>query len=232
MPKKRSSTMRKKKHTIKRCNSKSKVKTMKKQKRRTRSKIMKSRRFTRNVKGGGFFNKKYKMPKTSTDFNLDDTYQKMENERLMNVCKDPEDKDNDCYNNIKDYIKQYHPLLDELLKSENVDIVKEKLKNAFLDAKSEIGYSYSYTIKNLMKTIIKEFLVGDLGKKYVDKFVEENPEDKDVLDFRAAEKEQYDLLSQYDNDPRFDNVSQAERTRIDHYMDKPYEVMIHKLIKL
>ena len=232
MPKKRSSTMRKKKHTIKRCNSKSKVKTMKKQKRRTRSKIMKSRRFTRNVKGGGFFNKKYKMPKTSTDFNLDDTYQKMENERLMNVCKDPEDKDNDCYNNIKDYIKQYHPLLDELLKSENVDIVKEKLKNAFLDAKSEIGYSYSYTIKNLMKTIIKEFLVGDLGKKYVDKFVEENPEDKDVLDFRAAETEQYDLFSEHDDDPRFDNVSQAERTRIDHYMDKPYEVMIHKLIKL
>ena len=232
MPKKRSSTMRKKKHTIKRCNSKSKVKTMKKQKRRTRSKIMKSRRFTRNVKGGGFFNKKYKMPKTSADFNLDDTYQKMENERLMNVCKDPEDKDNDCYNNIKDYIKQYHPLLDQLLESENVDIVKEKLKNAFLDAKSDIGYSYSYTIKNLMKTIIKELLVGDLGKKYVDKFVEENPEDKDVLDFREAEKEQYDLFSEHDDDPRFDNVSQAERTRIDHYMDKPYEVMIHKLIKL
>ena len=232
MPKKRSSTMRKKKHTIKRCNSKSKVKTMKKQKRRTRSKIMKSRRFTRNVKGGGFFNKKYKMPKTSADFNLDDTYQKMENERLMNVCKDPEDKDNDCYNNIKDYIKQYHPLLDQLLESENVDIVKEKLKNAFLDAKSDIGYSYSYTIKNLMKTIIKELLVHDLGKKYVDKFVEENPEDKDVLDFREAEKEQYDLFSEHDDDPRFDNVSQAERTRIDHYMDKPYEVMIHKLIKL
>jgi hypothetical protein len=239
MPKKRSSTMRKKKHTIKRCNSKFKVKTMKKQKRRTRSKIMKSRRFTRNVKGGGFFNKKpkYKMPETDTDFNLDDTYQKMENERLMNVCKYTEDQGNDaedqrkdvCYDNIKDYIKQYHPLLDKLLESENVNIVEEKLKNAFLKAKADIVNDP--TIKNLMQTIINKLLEGDEGKEYVDMFVEKNPEDKDVIYFVAAKKEKDDLFTQHDDNPRYD-VSQAEITRIDHYMDQPYKMMINKLIKV
>jgi hypothetical protein len=236
MPKKRSSTMRKKTHTIKRCNSKSKVKTIKKQKRRTRSKIMKSRRFTRNVKGGGLFNKKpkYKMPETGTDFNLDDTYQKMENERLMNVCKYTEDQGNDaedqgndvCYNNIKDYIKQYHPELFTLIDSEND---KEKLKNAFLKAKADIVNDP--TIKNLMQTIIKELLVGDSGKKYVDMFVENNPEDKDVIYFVAAKKEKDDLSTQHDDNPRYD-ASQEEISRIEHYMDQPYKMMINKLIKV
>ena len=229
MPKKRCSTMRKKKHTIKRCNSKSKVKTMKKQKRRTRSKIMKSRRFTRNVKGGGFFNTKpkYKMPETDTNFNLDDTYQKMENERLMNVCKDPEDQGNDCYNNIKDYIKQYHPELSTLIESEND---KGKLIDAFVKAKADIGDNL--TIKNLMQRIINKLLEGDEGKKYVDMFVKDNTEDKDVIDFDAAYKRYVESINKYDDDPRSVDYYSNEQRHIDeHYMDNPYKVIIDKLKK-